>query len=93
MIQSLLYNVTPTDPLSFGATALVLAAVTILAELRSGQPGHARRSDHRAPRRLSPCHNLRSLACLPGVSNEMDLTIHFITAKDTKDTKGSHESR
>ena len=31
MIQSLLYNVTPTDPLSFGATALVLAAVTILA--------------------------------------------------------------
>ena len=31
MIQSLLYNVTPTDPLSFGATALVLAAVTVLA--------------------------------------------------------------
>ena len=34
-------------------------------QLRSGQPGHARRSDHRAPRRLSPCHNLPSPARLP----------------------------
>ena len=31
MIQSLLYNVTPTDPISFAGTAFVLAAVTVLA--------------------------------------------------------------
>jgi ABC-type antimicrobial peptide transport system permease subunit len=30
-IQSLLYNVTATDPISFGGTALILAAITILA--------------------------------------------------------------
>jgi predicted permease len=31
LVQALLYNVTPTDPISFGGTALVLAAVTVLA--------------------------------------------------------------
>ncbi len=31
VVQSLLYNVTPTDPISFGGMALVLAAVTVLA--------------------------------------------------------------
>lgn len=31
LVQTLLYNVGPTDPISFGGTALVLAAVTVLA--------------------------------------------------------------
>ena len=31
VIQSLLYNVTPTDPLSFGGVALFLAAIAVLA--------------------------------------------------------------
>jgi len=33
LIRALLYNVTPTDPISFGGTALVLAAVAVLAGL------------------------------------------------------------
>jgi ABC-type antimicrobial peptide transport system permease subunit len=31
VIRSLLYNVTPTDPLSFGGVALFLAAIAVLA--------------------------------------------------------------
>ena len=31
LVRALLYNVTPTDPVSFGGMALVLAAVTVLA--------------------------------------------------------------
>jgi predicted permease len=31
LVQTLLYNVTPTDPISFGGTALVLGGVTLLA--------------------------------------------------------------
>ena len=30
-VQTLLYNVTSTDPISFGGTALVLAVITVLA--------------------------------------------------------------
>ena len=33
LVRALLYNVTPTDPVSFGGTAFVLAAVAILAGL------------------------------------------------------------
>jgi ABC-type antimicrobial peptide transport system permease subunit len=33
LVRALLYNVTPTDPISFGGTALVLAAVALLAGL------------------------------------------------------------
>lgn len=31
LVRALLYNVTPTDPISFGGMALVLAAVTVVA--------------------------------------------------------------
>ena len=31
VIRSLLYNVTPTDPLSFGGVAIFLAAIAVLA--------------------------------------------------------------
>jgi ABC-type antimicrobial peptide transport system permease subunit len=31
VIRSLLYNVTPTDPISFGGVALFLAAIAVLA--------------------------------------------------------------
>ena len=33
LVRALLYNVIPTDPISFGGTALVLAAVAVLAGL------------------------------------------------------------
>jgi ABC-type antimicrobial peptide transport system permease subunit len=33
LVQAILYNVTPTDPISFIGTAFVLAAITVLAGL------------------------------------------------------------
>ena len=53
VIQSLLYNVTPTDPMSFGGVALFLAAIAVRRELPAGPPRHQRRSHHRPEKRVT----------------------------------------
>ena len=61
VIRSLLYNVTPTDPISFGGVALFLALIAVRRELSAGAPRHQRRSDRRA-RETSNVEGMKSPA-------------------------------
>ena len=53
VIRSLLYNVTPTDPLSFGGVALVPGADRRRRELSAGAARDQRRSDRRPQKRVT----------------------------------------
>ena len=48
LMTGLLFNVTPGDPLTFAAVAVVLALVAAVGKLHPRPPRHARRSGHRA---------------------------------------------
>ena len=53
LIRGLLFEVSANDPLTFAGVAVGLLGVALARQLHPGAPGHARRSDDRAPRRVN----------------------------------------
>ena len=53
LLQGLLFEVRPTDPLTFVGVAAVLSAATLRGVLRAGAARLARRSDHRPARGIA----------------------------------------
>ena len=83
-IRTLLYNVTPTDPVSFTFVAVFLVARRRRGELRAGAPRDGGRSDHRAQKRVAEFDRSAprrfQLPSLPEIP--MQLVLPFIGHQD-----------